>query len=80
MPPLLTWLGEFTRPAGAAYPQLSNSGRFGSLSGLVHDVSSGHWLAVIDDREDSRLAWVSIAYDGKRLNVAPHELTSVGTD
>jgi hypothetical protein len=70
-PPLLTWLGDFTRPAGTAYPQLANSGRFGSLSGLVHDAASGHWLAVIDDREDSRLAWVAIAYDGKRLNVSP---------
>jgi hypothetical protein len=71
MPPLLTWLGDFTRPAGTAYPQLPNTPRFGSLSGLVHDVSSGNWLAVIDDREDSRLAWVSIGFDGKRLNVAP---------
>jgi hypothetical protein len=71
MPPLLTWLGDFTRPAGTAYPPLPATPRFGSLSGLVHDKTSGNWLAVIDDREDSRLAWVSIGYDGKRVNVVP---------
>lgn len=69
--PLLTWLGEFTRPFGTIYPQLSDSLRFGSLSGLVHDEASGQWIAVIDDREDSRLAWLSIAHTGKSLDVAP---------
>lgn len=71
MAPLLTWLGEFTRPSGAPYAQLPDSSRFGSLSGLVHDQASGHWLAVIDDREDTRVAWVSIAYADKRLTVSP---------
>ena len=35
--PLLTWLGEFTRPAGTLYPQLNNSAKYGSLSGLAPD-------------------------------------------
>lgn len=69
--PLLTWLGEFTRPSGTTYAQLPDSTQFGSLSGLVHDAASGHWLAVIDDRENTRVAWVSIAFADKRLNVAP---------
>lgn len=71
MAPLLTWLGEFNRPSGATYAQLSDSGRFGSLSGLVHDAATGHWLAVIDDREDTRVAWISIAFKDKRLIVSP---------
>ena len=32
--PLLIWLGEFTRPAGTVYPQLPDSSKYGSLSGL----------------------------------------------
>ena len=30
--PLLTWLGEFTRPAGSTYPQLADSTKFGHKS------------------------------------------------
>src|SRR5688572_27286 len=44
--PLLIWLGEFTRPAGTEYPPLTNSARFGSLSGLAADEASKSWIAV----------------------------------
>lgn len=71
VPPLLTWLGEFTRPAGTSYPQLSGNDRFGSLSGLVHDAASNQWLAVIDDREDSRVAWLAIAYRETGVEMSP---------
>ena len=69
--PLLTWLGEFTRPAGATYPTMSNSDGFGSVSGLVRDAQSGQWVGVIDDREHSRVAWLTIDYTGGALHVAP---------
>ena len=69
--PELTWLGEFTRPAGAAFPSLGSPDRFGSISGLAHDAASNHWIAVIDDREDSRIAWLSIAFTGTGLDVSP---------
>jgi hypothetical protein len=71
--PSLKWLAEFTRPAGFVYPTLSDSGRFGELSGLAADSTSGQWLAVIDDR-DSRVAWLSIEFANGSLNVVPNRL------
>ena len=44
--------------------------RFGSLSGLVRDDRTGHYLSVIDDRLPARVAWLDIRYDG-RLVVTP---------
>lgn len=69
--PRLTWLGEFTRPAGSAYPQIADSKAFGSLSGLALDAASGEYVAVIDDRAGSRVAWLSVALPGGRLDVSP---------
>ncbi len=43
---------------------------FGSLSGLARDSRSGRYLAVIDDRQPSRVAWLDITFDG-RLRVTP---------
>jgi hypothetical protein len=76
-PPLLTWLGHFTRPAGATYPTLTDPRRFGSLSGLVHDMASNDWVAVVDDRDDSRVAFLSIAYGNGRVEVAPRRMVSL---
>lgn len=73
-PPLLTWMGEFTRPFGTTYPRIPESARFGSLSGLVLDETSGEWLSVSDDRDRSRVAWLSIAVTGGRLEVSPTRL------
>jgi hypothetical protein len=74
LPPLLTWLGEFTRPMGASYPSLPDSTLFGSISGLVRDGSNPEWIGLIDERENSRVAWLTIdAVDG-RLSVTPTRL------
>ena len=73
--PLLTWVGEFTRPAGTDYPQLSDSARFGSISGLAPDERSQQWVAAIDDREDSRLAWLNVSYDARGVGVTPLRMT-----
>ena len=73
--PLLTWVGEFTRPAGTEYPQFSDSVKFGSISGLAPDETSQQWVAAIDDREDSRLAWLTISYDARGVGVTPLRLT-----
>ena len=73
--PLLTWVGEFTRPSGTIYPQLSDSARFGSISGLAPDERSQQWVAVIDDRVDSRLAWLTVSYDESGVGVAPLRMT-----
>lgn len=70
-PPLLTWMGEFTRPSGAPNPLIAGSQRFGSLSGLVLDATSGQWLSVIDDRAGSRVAWLSVTLTGGRFEVSP---------
>jgi hypothetical protein len=73
--PLLMWVGEFTRPSGTLYPQLSDSAKFGSISGLAPDERSQQWVAAIDDREDSRLAWLTVSYDGKTVDVTPLRMT-----
>ncbi len=72
--PLLTWIGEFTRPAATGYPLLADSARFGSLSGLALDVTSGQWVGVIDDREGTRVAWLTIDFTGGRLLVSPSRM------
>ena len=69
--PLLIWLGEFTRPTGTNYPQLIDSAKFGSISGLAPDPATKQWVAVIDDREQSRVAWLNVTYGAKGLEVAP---------
>jgi hypothetical protein len=77
LPPLLTWLGEFTRPMGAVYPSLTDSAAFGSISGLARDGTNAAWVGVIDEREDSRVAWLTIdAVDG-RLQVTPTRLMAL---
>lgn len=68
---VLTFLSELTRPFGTVYPQLADSARFGSMSGLAPDAASGEWLAVIDDRAGTRVAWLSITATDGRLDVTP---------
>lgn len=75
--PQLTWIGEFTRPAGTTYPQLPDSKAFGSLSGLVRDALSADYVAVIDDRAGSRVAWLSVALAGGRLEVSPRRMQAL---
>jgi len=75
--PLLMWLGEFTRPAGTVYPQLTDSSKFGSLSGLAPDERSLQWVAAIDDRAGSRMAWLAVTYGAKGLEVTPARLLSL---
>ena len=69
--PLLVWLGEFTRPSGTVYPQLPDSSKFGSLSGLAPDATARQWVGAIDQHPGSRMAWVSVDYGPKGLEVAP---------
>jgi hypothetical protein len=69
--PLLTWLGEFTRPAGTLYPQLNDSAKYGSLSGLAPDQGRKQWIGVIDDRNQTRVAWLTIDFAPGRFEVLP---------
>ncbi len=69
--PLLTWLGEFTRPAGTVYPQLNDSSKYGSLSGLAPDQGRKQWIGVIDDRQHTRVAWLTIDFAPGRFEVLP---------
>ena len=77
LPLALTWLGESTRPAASVYPLLSDSARFGSLSGLALDTTSGQWIGAIDDREGTRVAWLTIEFGGGRLQVTPTRMTAL---
>ncbi len=74
LPPLLTWLGEFTRPMGATYPSLTDSSLFGSVSGLVRDGANAQWIAVIDERQRTRVAWLTIDAVEGRLSVTPTQV------
>ena len=69
--PLLTWLGEYTRPSGTVYPQLNDSSKYGSLSGLAPDQQRKQWIGVIDDRERSRVAWLTVNFAAGKLEVVP---------
>ena len=69
--PLLIWLGEYTRPAGTLYPQLTDGLKFGSISGLAPDAATQQWVGVIDDREQTRVAWLNVTYGAKGLEVSP---------
>ncbi|HUQ89531.1 MAG TPA: esterase-like activity of phytase family protein, partial [Vicinamibacterales bacterium] len=77
--PLLTWMGEFTRPTGTVYPQIADSSKFGSISGLAPDVGRQQWVGVIDDREHSRVAWLNVNFGSTGLEIVPvrmQELTA----
>src|SRR5689334_18691350 len=69
--PLLIWLGEYTRPAGTPYPNIPTDLRYGSVSGVAPDQSRGQWIAVIDERDRSRVAWIDVSYSDKGLTVIP---------
>lgn len=75
--PLLLWLGEFTRPSGTAYPGIPAEPRFGSISGLAPDAGSGQWIGVIDDRDSSRVAWLSVTVGPKGLEVTPTKMLTL---
>ena len=77
LPPLLTWVAEYTRPFGARYPDLPDSSKYGSLSGLAKDPNSDQWVGVIDERADSRVAWLSFSYAAGAMNVTPSRLTAL---
>jgi hypothetical protein len=72
--PLLVWLGEFTRPAGEQYPQMPAEPKFGSISGLAPDQKTKQWIGVIDDRERTRLAWLTVLYSEKEFAVTPTKM------
>jgi hypothetical protein len=74
LPPLLTWVAEFTRPTGSTYPGLADSSQYGSISGLAKDPGSDQWLGVIDERTDTRVAWLSFSYSSGSMNVTPTRL------
>jgi hypothetical protein len=75
--PLLTWLGEYTRPAGTVYPQLADSSKYGSVSGLAPDARTKQWIGVIDDRAPARIAWLTVNYDAAGLEVVPSRMEAI---
>ena len=58
-------------------PGVDRTTLFGSVSGLVRDEATGRYLAVIDDRQPARLAWLDIAHDG-RLAVTAGRVVALG--
>ena len=77
LPPLLSWVAEYTRPSGASYPGLADSSQYGSVSGLAKDPNSDQWVGVIDERTDTRVAWLSFSYANGSMNVTPTRLMAL---
>lgn len=75
--PALILLDTVVLPTITRPPDGKRDAWFGSLSGLARDPKSGRYLAVIDDREPSRVAWIDIAADNSRLQIAPGEVVPV---
>ena len=63
----LTLLDTVVMPVVTTPPEGRRESWFGSLSGLARDPRSGRYVAVIDDRFPSRLAWLDITADNGRL-------------
>jgi hypothetical protein len=61
-----------TRP-----PEGRRDAWFGSLSGLARDARSGRYLAVIDDRQPSRVVWLDISVREGRLSVIRGEVSPI---
>ena len=65
----LTLLDTVVMPVVTTPPEGRRESWFGSLSGLARDPRSGRYVAVIDDRLPSRLAWLDITSTDGRLFV-----------
>jgi hypothetical protein len=66
--PTLDFLDLLIIPSTPISVSTDRARQFGSVSGLVRDAWTGRYLAVIDDRQPARAAWIEIAFDG-RLHV-----------
>ena len=75
--PLLVWLGEYTRPSGTAYPNITAEPAYGSVSGLAPDQTRGQWIAVVDDRDNSRIVWLDVSYSDKGFTVMPTRMQTL---
>jgi hypothetical protein len=70
----LSLLDTVVLPTVTTPPEGDRAHWFGSLSGLALDPRSGRYLAVIDDRQPSRVTWLDIAADAGRLMVRRGEV------
>lgn len=62
--------GAVVLPHGATYAALDGD-RVGGVSGLAFDPATGHWMAVVDDRERPRLVSFSFAGEGASFAAEP---------
>jgi len=67
--PTLEFLASLVIPATPATSVVNRARLFGSLSGLAHDARTGRYLAVSDDRQPARVAWLDIVFAGGKLSV-----------
>jgi Esterase-like activity of phytase len=75
--PVLTLLDTVVIPVVVHAPDGRRESWMGSLSGLARDARSGRYLAVVDDRLMSRVAWLDITAQSGRLSVTPGEVVPI---
>jgi 3-phytase len=68
--PALQLLAAAVTPATPITPDVDRARLFGSVSGLARDPATGRYLAVIDDRQPARVAWLDIRYQSGSLAVS----------
>jgi 3-phytase len=67
--PTLELLATVVFPVAPIRPGVDRARLFGSVSGLARDPATGRYVAVIDDRQPARVAWLDIRYEAGSLLV-----------
>ena len=75
--PTLEFLASYVIPSARPGSAADRARLVGSLSGLARDVRSGRYLAVIDDRQPARVAWLEISFAEGALTVTPLSVIAI---
>ncbi|MCC7181595.1 MAG: esterase-like activity of phytase family protein [Acidobacteria bacterium] len=75
--PTLEFLAAHVIPSVRPDSVADRARLFGSVSGLARDARTGRYLAVIDDRQPARVAWLDVSFAGGALAVTPLSVMAI---